>query len=66
MNIRLLSYQNWIVGFISGLNYKNQSDKGVNSDNDDIWRAVMSRCQEKPLSSLYEAIQWVYEYELTE
>jgi len=59
-------YLSWMQGYISGLNYGLDSNKGKINDHDAIWYAVMNRCHEKPLTDLYEAIFWVYHNELTE
>jgi hypothetical protein len=54
----------WIMGYISGLNKENSSEKGYDVDPTSILYAVRNRCEEKPLEDVEEATNWVYWNEL--
>lgn len=54
-------YTNWVLGFMSGLNYGRGQDKGLNNDPDSIYYAVKKRCEEESLTGLEQATFWVYE-----
>lgn len=58
--------KSWMEGFITALNHSSNSQKGINTDADAIWYAVMNQCREKPLTNFPEAVLFVYNNELTE
>lgn len=46
----------WLLGFISGVNYATNGDKGRNVPPDVIYRFVTRYCQENPNDDLADAI----------
>lgn len=58
--IYIESIKDWIEGWLTGYNWVNDTQIGVDISNDSLYHAMVKYCKENPLESMWEGIEDIH------
>ena len=56
--------KSYIQGYITGLNYANDSSKGKGVKSNSLYYSVIKFCKENPLKGIHDAAEEIYFYQI--